>query len=58
MNEEYKMEYPELISKSIRMEKPLADRILADGKREQRNFTQQLMYIAKKYYEIQDNFKK
>lgn len=39
--------------KSIRMEKWLADKIREDAKNNERNFNQQVVYIIKKYYEIQ-----
>ena len=46
----------ELVQKSIRLEKNIVERIEKDSKNEQRNFTQQLTYIIKKYYDLQDEF--
>jgi len=40
------------IQKSVRITKDLYDRILEDSKKENRDFTKQLNYIVRQYYEF------
>lgn len=43
------------INKSIRFPKDLAERIEKDAKEQDRDFTKQIIYMTKKYYEIKGN---
>lgn len=48
-------EITETVQKSVRIPKDLYERIESDSKKESRDFTKQLNYIVRQYYEIKKN---
>lgn len=50
-----KLQYRETQSKSIRIEKELVEKIEELAKKNERDFTKQVIYMIKKYIEIIDN---
>ncbi len=44
-------------NKGIRIPKDLLEKINASAKKEERTFSQQVIYILKKYYELQESNK-
>jgi len=49
------IEENEVIQKTIKVPKELLEKILKDAEKDQRDFTKQVIFMIKKYYDIKES---